>query len=144
MNRQTQRIYKVLRQRNMLLKKGKEYQLASKNRSRKYIYIYISVKSITRDYDLQFPLFSVMLRKVKVGENTQSGTDDSKEHDIKNIFNEFTDIFPKKIPKGLPLEQHHDFYIDLKRGSTTQKKGLYQISSRELAELKSKLTKIVD
>ncbi len=60
------------------------------------------------------------------------------------ILQEYKDVFPKKLPKGLPPKCARDFTITLKEGSTPQKKGVYRMSSEELNELKTQLSYLID
>ena len=121
--------------------KGKNYHIIAKDPTNHNL---VSVNAITRDHDRRYPLFAVMLRKVDVDDNTQSGTRDTKEQDIQRLLQEYKDVFPEKLPKGLPPRRAQDFHIDLKEGSTPQKKGLYRMSPAELSELKNQLTELID
>ena len=45
---------------------------------------------------------------------------------------------------SISSKRGQDFHIDLKEGSTPQKKKLYRMSPTELAELKSQPTELID
>ena len=121
--------------------KGKNYHVIAKDPTD---HNHVSVNAITKDHDRKYPLFAVMLRKVESDDTTQSGTDESQEQDIQKLLHEFQDVFPEKLPEGLPPKRAHDFHIDLKEGSTPQKKGLYRMSPAELSELKNQLSELID
>ncbi len=119
--------------------KGKFYTIVATDPKTKKL---ISVNAITRDHSKNHPLYAVMLRRVP---STDKGdVENRKNKDIKKLLNEFKDVFPKKLPKGLPPKRSHDFIIDLKEGSTPQKKGLYRMSSADLKELKTQLEELID
>ena len=121
--------------------KGKNYHLVARDPSN---HDFVSANAITKNHDQGYPLFAVMLRKPHVEDITQSGTDSSKNKDVRKLLEEFEDVFPDKLPNGLPPTRAQDFHIDLKEGSTPQKKGLYRMSPAELSELKTQLTELID
>ena len=121
--------------------KGKQYTMIAKDpRSHNFV----SVNSITKDHDRKYPLFAVVLRKANTEDTLQSGMDESKDKDIQGLLQEFQDVFPEKLPHGLPPKRAQDFHIHLKEGSEPQKKGLYRMSPVELSELRTQLTELID
>ncbi len=59
------------------------------------------------------------------------------------MLSEFKEVFPKKLPKGLPPKRIQDFKIALIEDAVPRKKGLDRMSSAELEELKNQFTKLV-
>ena len=121
--------------------KGKDYHIVAKDPTNHNL---VSVNAITKDHHRQYPLFAVVLRKIETGDTTRSETSPDQEQDVQNLLKEFKDVFPENLPKGLPPKRAQDFHIDLKEGSTPQKKGLYRMSSAELSELKSQLSDLIE
>lgn len=102
----------------------------------------VSVNAITRDLSKKHQLYAVMLREVP--STDQRSTNNHEDKDIETILNEYKDVFPGKLPKGLPPKRSQDFVIDLKEGSMPQKKGLYRMSTAELKELKAQLQDLIE
>jgi hypothetical protein len=50
---------------------------------------------------------------------------------IKILLEEFADVFPDDIPKGLPPQRSHDFKIELHPDASPVKKVLYRLSERK-------------
>jgi hypothetical protein len=55
---------------------------------------------------------------------------------ISAITQDFQDVFPKELPKGLPPKRDIDHRIDIERGAAPPSKKAYRMSPRELDELK--------
>ena len=91
----------------------------------------ISRSTIMRDLRRKNPVFAVILRS----EDTEARKKEVPKG-IKNILQDYSDVFPSELPKGLPPKRGKDFKIELTPDATPQKKGLYRMSEKELGELK--------
>ncbi len=119
--------------------KGKRHTIVLKDPGKPN---FVSVISITKDYDRKHPLYAITLRKVPERESNTLNHGENRE--IQSSLSEFKDVFPKKLPKGLPPKRIQDFKIALKEDAVPRKKGPYRMSSAELEELKNQLTELVD
>jgi RNase H-like domain found in reverse transcriptase/Reverse transcriptase (RNA-dependent DNA polymerase)/Integrase zinc binding domain/Retroviral aspartyl protease/Chromo (CHRromatin Organisation MOdifier) domain len=63
---------------------------------------------------------------------------------VKTILDEFADVFPDDLPKGLPPQRSHDFKIELQPDALPIKKGLYRLSAKETEELKKQLHDLLE
>jgi hypothetical protein len=63
---------------------------------------------------------------------------------VKTLLEEFYDIFPDDLPKGLPPQRSHDFKIELQPDAAHVKKGLYRQSAKETEELKKQLHDLLE
>ncbi len=97
--------------------RGKFHTIVAKDRKTK---TFISVNAITKDHSKNTPLYAVMQRKTP--STNEGNADHKKNKDIDTLLNEFNDVFPEKLPKGLPPKRTHDFVIDLKEGSNAPEK----------------------
>ena len=70
--------------------------------------------------------------------------DQRMDKSIKCIIHEFKDIFPDKLPKGIPPDRGKSFEIDLVPGSKPQSRGIYRMSQHELDEVRKKVTELVE
>ena len=81
-------------------------------------------------------------------ENAKKEAQDNQKpqvsEEMKALLEEYSDVFPNTLPQGLPPQIPHDTHIELKDGSSPQKKGLYRMSPAELAELRTHLEDLVD
>jgi hypothetical protein len=59
---------------------------------------------------------------------------------VKTLLEEFTDVFPDDLPRGLPLQRSHDIKIELQPDASPIKKGLYRLSG----ELKKQLHDLLE
>ena len=59
-----------------------------------------------------------------------------------SIFSQFADVFPDKLPPGLPPSRHVDHAIEIVPGSSPTSKCTYPMSAIELAELKKQLDEL--
>ena len=100
----------------------------------------VSVNMITKDALRGNPLYSVILKTTEMEHNAKSHL----PNELKSLIEEFSDVFPDKLPKGLPPKRAQDFDIKLKPLSEPQKKGLYRMSQSELAEVKNKVTELLE
>ena len=119
--------------------KGKTYRVVATDPKEPH---FISANSITTDLKKKIPLYAVFLRKIP--ENKERNQESPRNPELKALLREFNDVFPEKLPPGLPPPRSQDFHIQLKEKVVPQKKGLYRMSSAELAELKSQLTELTD
>jgi hypothetical protein len=63
---------------------------------------------------------------------------------IKEILEEFKDVFPDELPNCLPTTRSQDFKIELVPGATSIKKCLYRLSTKETEELRSQLHDLLE
>jgi hypothetical protein len=63
---------------------------------------------------------------------------------VEKLLDEFSDVFPEDLPKGLPPRRSHDFKIELHPGITPIKKGLYRLSPSETEELRNQLNELTE
>ena len=94
-----------------------------------------SLNTILKDIRRKSPVLAVVLR-----ENPhESNSSPAHCEQVQDLLRNFSDVFPKELPSGLPPERSSDFKIELTPGATPQKKGLYRMSNKELDELKVQL-----
>ena len=63
---------------------------------------------------------------------------------ISDLLEEYRDIFPSTLPKGLPPERSLDHKITLLPGSTPPVKQAYRMSDAELGELRRQLDELLE
>ena len=91
------------------------------------------------DYNKGCQMFFVIMRN-----EPHSEISNVKNHeDISSVRNEYMDLFPEDIPKGLPWKYRNWFQIELKEDVKPIKKGLYRISITELAEIKKQVEYLI-
>ena len=100
----------------MIEKGKKESLLASKGEIERALFIHnlvlmLTVKEATPDKEASFP------------------------PQIEKLFEEFADVFPKEIPKGLPPIRGIEHQIDLMPGATLPNRPAYRSNSDEAKEL---------
>jgi hypothetical protein len=95
---------------------------------------------ISATLETSTPLISLntMARAVRTGAEVfavlvQTSPDEEQTHssDVRGILSEFSDVFPKDLPAGLPPQRAQDFHIDLVPGTLPIKRGLYRLSEKE-------------
>ena len=59
------------------------------------------------------------------------------------ILNEFSDIFPRDLPAGLPPQRDVDHHIELVPGAEPPHRAPYQMSPKGLDELKQQLRDLI-
>ena len=93
------------------------------------------------DYKEGFRMFSVVLRN-----ELDSKDSNVKNHEnISSVLNEYLDVFPEDLPEGLPARRTEtDFLIELREEIKTIRKGLYCMSSTELAEIKKQVKYLIE
>ncbi len=99
---------------------------------------FISINNIMNDVSNDLPCFAVLLKPEKkdIGEEA--------DQDIKSLLEDFADVFPDKLPKGLPPDRSKNFKIDLTPEAEPQKSGLYRMSPAELDELKKQIDELLE
>ena len=65
--------------------------------------------------------------------------DNTPEPPVQAILDEFADVFPDKLPLGLPVTRETDHTIDLVEGARPPAHRVYRLSPAEDAELKKQL-----
>ena len=99
----------------------------------------ISANVLCEDIENGYPVFAVTINP-----STQQKSNSNIPASINTLLDEFKDVFPENLPKGLPPKREHEFHIELQPGSTPQKKGLYRMSPPELVELKKQLSELLE
>lgn len=99
----------------------------------------VSANSIVNDARKEYPVHAVLVRKAQEEKQTELL---SLNSDVSCLLQEFSDVFPEKLPPGLPPKRVQDFHIELRPGSSPQKKGLYRMSTKELDELRTQLQEL--
>ena len=108
----------------------------------------ISRQRLAKDIKQRVPTFAIFLDTL-----TPSGTlnlctisVDRGDHpqEIKQLLEEYKDVFPDDLPPGLPPERLHPFRIELADGAKPHKSGIYRLSESELEELKRQLKGLID
>ena len=61
---------------------------------------------------------------------------------VQSILDEFSDIFPRDLPAGLPPQRDVDHHIELVPGAEPPHKAPYRMSPTGLDELKQQLTRL--
>ncbi|KAJ9521722.1 hypothetical protein QJQ45_015348 [Haematococcus lacustris] len=64
--------------------------------------------------------------------------------DCSPIVKEYADVFPSDLPHGLPPERSVDHRIELQQAKPPPARPIYNVSSGELAELKSQIGELLD
>ena len=67
------------------------------------------------------------------------------QEEIWKLCEEYTDIFPSDLPKGLPPKRlGHEFKIDLERSTKSVHRPIYKLSPLELDEAKRQIQSILE
>ena len=64
--------------------------------------------------------------------------------EVQAILNEFSDVFPKDLPGGLPPSRELDHRIELVPGAEPPHRAPYRMSPQGLDELKKQLTDLIE
>jgi hypothetical protein len=63
---------------------------------------------------------------------------------VESLLQDFTDVFPKDLPKGLPPDRGFPHRIELEPGHQPPHKNPYRLSPLELEELRKQLQELID
>jgi hypothetical protein len=63
---------------------------------------------------------------------------------VQQVLKEFQDVFPEKLPPGLPPRRDVDHQIELEPGAKAPVNRMYKMSFTELDELKKQLAELVE
>jgi len=74
-------------------------------------------------------------------EDSKSNKSSKLVHDI---LTEYKDVFPEKLPKGLPPQRKVDHKIELEPGASPPSRPTYHLSQSELDELRKQLEELLD
>ena len=99
---------------------------------------FVSINNVMKDVENGLQCFAIMLKPPH-----QDSTPSNDNH-IQSILQEFSDVFPEKLPQGLPPERSKNFDIELTPEAKPQKSGLYRMSKTELEELKKQLEELLE
>ena len=72
------------------------------------------------------------------------GTMVSYPVEVQAILNEFSDVFPKDLPVGLPPSRESDHRIELVLGAKPPHRAPYRMSPQGLNELKKQLADLTE
>jgi hypothetical protein len=90
------------------------------------------------------PLFAISIRPSK-GEPENSEEDFSKvDSRVRPLLQKFRDIFPKKLPKGLPPKRAVDHAIKTIPDAKPAFKSIYHMSPREIDALKKEIDELLE
>ena len=56
--------------------------------------------------------------------------------DMRDLIHEYRDMFPEKLPDGLPPSRGEDFLIELTPDAKPQSRDIYRMSQPELEEVR--------
>ena len=119
--------------------KGKNYEIktiSKENEGEVY------VNAMIKDIENGSPTFAVLLSTTGIEQSC--GTNSTKK-DLQNVFDDFKDVFPIDLPRGLPPSRiEGDFKINLKHGSEPVKRKLHRMSNSGLDELKQKIDELLE
>ena len=106
------------------------------------------------------PVYLAIVRSVLTTETTQSRTEKDSEDqtvqvngdrtttphavEVQNILNQFSDVFPRELPTGLPPQRSLDHRIDLVPGAEPPHRAPYRMSPKGLDALKKELQELTD
>ena len=71
-------------------------------------------------------------------------TDTPFPREVKDILVEFSDVFPKELPTGLPPKRAVDHRIELLPGTEPPHRAPYRMSTQALDELKTQLKELTE
>jgi hypothetical protein len=63
--------------------------------------------------------------------------------DLREVIEEFRDVFPAELPGGLPPERDIEHAIELEPGANKPRKNSYRMTEEELAELRRQLDELL-
>ena len=64
--------------------------------------------------------------------------------DISSLIHEYHDVFPEKLPNGLPPSRGKKFSIELITDARPQSRGIYRMPQPELEEVRKKLSELAE
>ena len=83
---------------------------------------------------------TVVLDGTRAGQNVGKTFHSDMPSCVKEVLNEFKDVFPTDLPLGLPpMRKGHKFRIDLEDMTTPVPKPVYKLSPLELEETKKQI-----
>lgn len=115
--------------------KDKEYILTAMEY---YKSQFISINNIMKDIENGLPCFAITVKKEDLSKKG------SRPREIDALLSEFADVFPEKLPKGLPPNRSKNFDIQLTEDAKPRKSGLYRMSPAELKELRKQLDELLE
>jgi len=100
------------------------------------------------------PLCMAIIRPAQEAESVEKGAEGTDEQllhhegmpdEIKAVLDEYKDVFPNDLPKGLPpVRQGHQFRIDLEDETPPVHRPIYKLSPLELDEAKKQIQYMLD
>ena len=106
------------------------------------------------------PVYLAIVRSVWTSETTQSKAEKDSEDptvqvngdrtttphavEVQDILNQFSDVFPRELPTGLPPQRSLDHRIDLVPGAEPPHRAPYRMSPKGLDALKKELQELTD
>ena len=96
--------------------------------------------------------YVVCLMTINILDSNDNDNDDIQDQSsmnrtspkIQNVLDEFRDVFPTKLPVGLPPERTVDHVIDVIPGSPPAYRGIIPLSTDELMEVKTQLDHLLE
>ena len=75
---------------------------------------------------------------------SEKAIDRNMHKDIRDLIHEYRDVFPEKLPIGLPPFRVEYFSVEFTPDAKPQSQGIYSMSQHELEEVRKKITKLVE
>jgi hypothetical protein len=100
----------------------------------------ISTIAILRKEEEAFECSAITSAADLIGQKPATEVD----HARLKMLNEYGDVFPTDLPRGLPPEREVDHRIELTPGSAPPSRPLYRMSPAELDELKKQLDQLLE
>ena len=78
-------------------------------------------------------------REEKEKERTGEGPEAPKNEKLEGMMEEYKEVFPKELPKGLPPKRSVELGIDLEKDAKHKMGPVYKLSRKELEEMKRQI-----
>nr|XP_027127795.1 uncharacterized protein LOC113743938 [Coffea arabica] len=116
---------------------GKRLSEAESLKAKKMSF-YASVREIYRVLNAQSLLIVLMYREADYSSFYTLGITNSLPSAIYSLLQEFKDVFPEKLPKGLPPIRGIEHHIDFVSGAILPNRPVYRANPEETKEIQSK------
>ena len=63
---------------------------------------------------------------------------------LRNIINEYRDVFPEKLPKGVPPQRDVEHAIDTDPDATPPSRPPYRLGPREIEEMEDQIKDLLE
>lgn len=96
----------------------------------------VSLSIITKDHRKNIPPLAVILRSNDLAQNVFP---EITSLCVRDVLDNYQDVFPKDFPSGLPPKRAHNFHIEHERDTKPPRNGLYRMSLTVLKKLRNQL-----